>query len=587
MIATGQDAADVKGGIPLQKGGTNAALNAPTGWRNPVITALGWSFEGEEIACMGPSANINMGSTFSTHLWIYPYELYDWQTVWCKEWLEDETDIKKNSLRYWLYIINAQFVIVWNPSNVTTHRQNYLLYDGFNYQYLKTDLYVKEGWTYVALNFVTNATTNTTDIYGYAAYADQWNTVSSVYSLQGGLIDDNKFIWCLGNSVIHNQVTLKYERRFGLKAIINNWALLKNTLIYRWHAFDYYGFQWHDYCRICRAVDQPKWLEDFESNLLHYWDFAPFRWYRPIYDYGRISSTIPLINPMLDQALFTHHNGMWFDGNTWLTPNTKQWNVFSWTVDVWFKFYNICNGTLIENNSTFSKQWSLWFYPPNNVTFNLNMNTINTTFTYSPSTDKNKWMIVQAGTNKQDKESKICVKMNDDPRYCNKVATYYDDTTAVGNLRIGYGFNGYIRKIKIYDWFKTDQSMKIMYKTTPQWYKFHWTQPDCNIWDVDYNFTWYTSWSEINQWDYDWKTCHWRCKTWSGNDEFHWFSWNYPRYDFNELGTCWPEQWGDGWLLGDYQWDDGNTRSDDGCSKDCQYEAGFSCIAGKKFDLFL
>ena len=110
---------------------------------------------------------------------------------------------------------------------------------------------------------------------------------------------------------------------------------------------------------------------------------------------------------MLDQALFVHNNGMWFDGVMWITPNTKAWSVFTWTVDVWFKFYNICNGTLIENNSTFPMQWSLWFYPPNNVTFQLNMNTINTTFSYTPSTDKNKWMIVQAGTNKQDKESKI------------------------------------------------------------------------------------------------------------------------------------------------------------------------------------
>ena len=64
------------------------------------------------------------------------------------------------------------------------------------------------------------------------------------------------------------------------------------------------------------------------------------------------------------------------------------------------------------------------------------------------------------------------MKINEDPRYCNKIKTYYDDTAlyggGAGNLRIGFGFHGYIRKIKIYDWFKTDQSMKIMYKTSPQ-----------------------------------------------------------------------------------------------------------------------
>mmetsp|Transcript_10575 Transcript_10575/g.11887 ORF Transcript_10575/g.11887 Transcript_10575/m.11887 type:complete len:121 (+) Transcript_10575:363-725(+) len=119
--------------------------------------------------------------------------------------------------------------------------------DSFNYMYQKTDLYVKEGWTYVAFNIQTNTTLNKTDIWGYAAYADQCTTTSNTYTLPGGIIDDNKFIWCLGNTVIHNQVTLKYERRWGLKAIVNNWALFKNIILKRWHAMDYFGFQCHDY----------------------------------------------------------------------------------------------------------------------------------------------------------------------------------------------------------------------------------------------------------------------------------------------------------------------------------------------------
>lgn len=171
---------------------------------------------------------------------------------------------------------------------------------------------------------------------------------------------------------------------------------------------------------------------------------------------------------MTNQALYTHHNGMWFDGMAWLTPNTQRWDVHSWTVDVWFKFYDTVSGTLIENNSTFPAQWSLWFYPPNNVTFQLNMNAINTTFTFNPATDYNKWFMVQAGTNKQDKSSRICLKFNDDPTVCDMVATYYDDTGGAGNIRIGNGFRGYIRKIKIYDWFKTEPNLKIMYRKSPQ-----------------------------------------------------------------------------------------------------------------------
>jgi hypothetical protein len=57
--------------------------------------------------------------------------------------------------------------------------------------------------------------------------------------------------------------------------------------------------------------------------------------------------------------------------------------------------------------------------------------------------------------------------MNDETRVCNTVATFYDDTGGAGNIRIGYGFKGYIRKIKVYDWFKHDFDMKKMYRTSP------------------------------------------------------------------------------------------------------------------------
>jgi len=122
---------------------------------------------------------------------------------------------------------------------------------------------------------------------------------------------------------------------------------------------------------------------------------------------------------MTNQGLFAHHNGAWFDGTRTLQPDNNLWNVHSFSVDVWFKFYNLANGTLVEhsfykcpqqqncNNSTLPNQWILWFDPPNNVTFQLNMNTVNTTFNYDPAIDKNKWMIAQASSVKLDKESRI------------------------------------------------------------------------------------------------------------------------------------------------------------------------------------
>jgi hypothetical protein len=105
---------------------------------------------------------------------------------------------------------------------------------------------------------------------------------------------------------------------------------------------------------------------------------------------------------MTNQGLYTHHNGMWFDGKSWVTPNQNAWNIHSFTVDVWFKLYDTMGGILIENNGTFPLQWSLWLSSPNNITFELNMSTINTTFTFNPATDYNKWYFVQAAANKNE-----------------------------------------------------------------------------------------------------------------------------------------------------------------------------------------
>jgi len=175
-----------------------------------------------------------------------------------KEWLEDVTDIKLNSYRYCLLIIDNQFVILYNPLDETLHRRDWRLLDKFNYMYQKLDLYTKEGWMYVALNFKTHPVSGKAQIWGYAASADQCTQSSTTYTLPGPIYDDNKFVWCIGSSIVHNQVTLKYELRYGLKALVNNWALLRNTMIERWHAMDYFGFQCTEYCRICRMVDQPK-----------------------------------------------------------------------------------------------------------------------------------------------------------------------------------------------------------------------------------------------------------------------------------------------------------------------------------------
>lgn len=116
-------------------------------------------------------------------------------------------------------------------------------------------------------------------------------------------------------------------------ALVHNVAFVKGAVIERWNAFDAFGFQCHDYCQICKKTDQPKCLEDYERHVMHYWDFAPFRWYRPVFDYGRLNSPIGLGIVMAGQGLYTHHNGMWFDGGRTLVPAPRRWQVYSFTVD--------------------------------------------------------------------------------------------------------------------------------------------------------------------------------------------------------------------------------------------------------------
>lgn len=219
---------------------------------------------------------------------------------------------------------------------------------------------------------------------------------------------------------------------------------------------------------------------------MHYWDFAPFRWYRPVWDYGQERAVIGLGIVMLGQGLYTHQ-GMWFDGGRTLVPVPSQWEKYSFTVDAWFKFYNNVGGTIMESVSPSTRQWDLTFRAVNNVDWTVNGETLTTPFTFSAATDFNKWMIVQATSAKHTLlTNKLCVKMNEDPIVCQittNTDVFYDDVTPAqpATLIIGAGFGGFIRKIKVYDWPKMEPSMELMYKLSPQCYQFHHNQSDCHI----------------------------------------------------------------------------------------------------------
>ena len=248
MPLTGADNVDIISGVILDKGGTNPALNGKADWLDPVITELGWMYEGYNMACAGPNdAPTNFGDTFGFHTWIYFTDITTDQTIWCKEWLEDEGDEKLNSLRLCLNLMGGQFVVLYNPSDVNTHLREFSLTDEFNYNYQKMGIFAKFGWHYVAVNFKTDPATGFASVWMYMIGHDQCKMVSNTFRLSGPIVDDNKFILCLGGTAYHNQATLQYELTYPLMALVNSVVFISGEVIERWHAMDAFGLQCHDY----------------------------------------------------------------------------------------------------------------------------------------------------------------------------------------------------------------------------------------------------------------------------------------------------------------------------------------------------
>lgn len=232
------------------KGGTLPALNGKGAWLDPVITELGWMFEGYNIACAGPNANLNLGDTFGFHIWIYFTDTEATQTIWCKEWLQTEGTKNMNSLRLCLRVDNGKFAVIYNPMDAVTHLKNENQTDSFNYLYQHIDLPVKYGWTYLAMNFATNAVTGNGEIWGYMANHDQCKLVSNTFTMTGPITDSNDYIFCLGGMVAIDPTAYTYSLAEPLLALVNGVVFVKGAVIERWNAFDAFGFQCHDYCQI-------------------------------------------------------------------------------------------------------------------------------------------------------------------------------------------------------------------------------------------------------------------------------------------------------------------------------------------------
>lgn len=127
-----------------------------------------------------------------------------------------------------------------------THKTVATLPETYNYMFQKLDMFAKYGWIYLAVNFRTDPITQVASVWGYMADHDQCKIVSNIYELPGAIVDDDKFVWCLGASA-QNHDTGALEITRPLMAIINQWYILSGAVIERWNAMDAFGLQCSDY----------------------------------------------------------------------------------------------------------------------------------------------------------------------------------------------------------------------------------------------------------------------------------------------------------------------------------------------------
>ena len=101
------------------------------------------------------------------------------------------------------------------------------------------------------------------------------------------------------------------------------------------------------------------------------------------------------------QGLYVHHNGMWFDGGRTLVPPPIPWQHFSFTIDVWFKFYDAVGGRLVDTTSPAPRSFNMYTQAPNVAGFTLNGIDFQITYTFVAPIDYNKWFILQAAVARQ------------------------------------------------------------------------------------------------------------------------------------------------------------------------------------------
>ena len=248
-------------------------------------------------------------------------------------------------MRFCLRFRNNRHYLYIAGINDTVHLDPDITYDqGIQEVYLR-DLDVHLGWNFMVFNVRDD--NGTTWIQAFRRSADRTVKDTLNYRTLRIYEDSQLFYFCFGSKIKYDGAgAWTYE--FPFRGILNTIGIHLNPLGLN-YINDYWTFDCQEYCTICRAIDLHKCLEEFEWQLISYWDYAPFI-FEPLH-YDRATKYLyhKPHSPYQGEPIYVHNNGLWNDGSREANPGLQMpWREivanFQWyqsfTIEAWVKFYD-------------------------------------------------------------------------------------------------------------------------------------------------------------------------------------------------------------------------------------------------------
>ena len=104
----------------------------------PVMTGLGWMYQGDEISCASPRASLNVGNLFAVHTWLYITHTDLEQTLFCKQILDLNNVMTLDGIC--VRMKNGMWYAYMNPdaSLIPTPNTDPTVYNGLKYPWGET-----------------------------------------------------------------------------------------------------------------------------------------------------------------------------------------------------------------------------------------------------------------------------------------------------------------------------------------------------------------------------------------------------------------------------------------------------------------